>query len=126
MAESQCACAVVTRQALREHIRTEPEFAFELVARVIKRARLATQTARSMALLDVYGRLTQLIESMAEPSPDGMKVIREPASHAELAARLGCSREMVSRLLADLRQGGYLALGPHKAWLVSQRLPTRW
>ncbi len=36
-------CVVVTRKALQEHIAANPEFAFELLARVIRRARLATQ-----------------------------------------------------------------------------------
>ena len=65
MAENACTCAVLTRQTLREHIKAEPEFAFELIERVIRRARLATQSARSMALLDVYGRVVQLLESLA-------------------------------------------------------------
>ena len=57
IAEVACVCAVLTRQSLHEHIAAEPAFAFELIGRVIRRARLATQSARSMALLDVYGRV---------------------------------------------------------------------
>lgn len=99
IADGACTCAVLTRQTLREHIKAEPEFAFELVARVIGRARLATQSARNMALLDVYGRLVLLLEAECRTTPDGLRVIRSVPTHAELAARIGCSREMVSRLM---------------------------
>ena len=58
-------CAVITRKSLREHIAANPEFAFELLSRVIRRARLATQSVRSMALLDVYGRVVRLLDEMS-------------------------------------------------------------
>ena len=108
VAEIACICVVLTRQSLREHIAAEPEFAFELIGRVIRRARLATQSARSMALLDVYGRVVQLLESLAVVQADGTRVIAERLTHAEIAARVGCSREMVSRLMKDLTQGGFV------------------
>jgi CRP/FNR family transcriptional regulator, cyclic AMP receptor protein len=125
IADSACTCAVLTRQTLREHIKAEPEFAFELIARVIGRARLATQSARSMALLDVYGRVAQLLESLAVIQRDGTQMIEQRLTHADIAARVGCSREMVSRLLKDLESGGYLerfgsALKLHRA------LPQHW
>jgi len=126
IADSACTCAVLTRQSLREHIRAEPEFAFELLERVIRRARLATQSARSMALLGVYERLVQLLEAMAVTQADGMRLIEERLTHADMAARVGCSREMVSRLMKDLERGGFLrALGP-RSLVLSKRLPPRW
>src|SRR6185295_18695412 len=75
------ACAVVTRQTLREHIAANPEFAFELLERVIHRARMATQSARSMALLDVYGRVVQLLDSLAVTQADSRRVIPSRLTH---------------------------------------------
>lgn len=125
MAETQCACAVLTRQTLREHIKAEPEFAFELLERVIRRARLATQSARSMALLDVYGRVVQLLESLSEVRIDGSRVLRGRMTHAVIASRVGCSREMVSRLMKDLSAGGYLRTEGGGVTLL-KALPHRW
>jgi CRP/FNR family cyclic AMP-dependent transcriptional regulator len=116
---------VLTRQTLREHIKVEPEFAFELIARVIGRARMATSSARSMALLDVYGRLTQLLQAMAVPQPDGAHIISSRITHAQLASRIGCSREMVSRVLSDLTQGGYLS-SEGRGLLLAKPLPIGW
>jgi CRP/FNR family transcriptional regulator, cyclic AMP receptor protein len=124
MAETACTCAVLTRQTLREHIRAEPEFAFELIERVIRRARLATQSARSMALLDVYGRVVRLLQSLAEAQPDGSRLIRDRLTHADVASRVGCSREMVSRLMKDLDSGGYVRRTSEGLLLGS--LPPRW
>ena len=125
IAEQACVCAVLTRQSLHEHIAAEPEFAFELIGRVIRRARLATQSARSMALLDVYGRVVQLLESLAVAQADGTRVIAERLTHAEIAARVGCSREMVSRLMRDLERGSYLRL-QRSCIVLLLSLPHRW
>ena len=125
MAETACTCSVLTRQTLREHIKAEPEFAFELLARVIRRARLATQSTRSMALLDVYGRVVVLLESMTAVEADGTRVVKDRPTHAAIAARVGCSREMVSRLMKDLITGGFIE--PLAGGLVVRRtLPASW
>ena len=102
-----------------------PEFAFELIAKVIRRARAATLSAKQLALNDVYGRLVQVLNALAVEQPDGTRRIAERLTHQELANRLGCSREMVSRLLKDLEQGGYLQPQPGQ-WLLPRALPTRW
>lgn len=118
-------CAVVTRKTLREHIAANPEFAFELLSRVIRRARLATQSARSMALLDVYGRVVKLLDELAKDQPDGTRLITPRMTHADIASRVGCSREMVSRLMKDLEIGGYVAKRDQHIVLL-KALPSRW
>ena len=118
-------CSVVTRHTLREHIAAQPDFAFELLARVIRRARLATSNARSMALIDVYGRVTRLLEELAVPQPDGTRVIAEKLTHAEIASRVGCSREMVSRLMKDLTLGGHIRR-VDTGLVLRRPLPLRW
>jgi CRP/FNR family cyclic AMP-dependent transcriptional regulator len=118
-------CAVVTRTTLQQHIAEHPEFAFELIAKVIRRARAATLSAKQLALNDVYGRLVQVLHALAIVQPDGTRLVEERLTHQDLAHRLGCSREMVSRLMKDLELGGYLV--PHGAQLVLARpLPGRW
>jgi CRP/FNR family cyclic AMP-dependent transcriptional regulator len=118
-------CAVVTRKTLRDHIAANPEFAFELLSRVIRRARLATQSARSMALLDVYGRVVQLLNELAQPHTDGSRLISGRLTHASLASRVGCSREMISRLMKDLESGGYVRTDSAGIFLL-RLLPPRW
>lgn len=118
-------CAVVTRATLRAFIAQEPEFAFELLAKVIQRLRLATRDARNLAFVDVYGRLAPLLEGLAEPQADGSRRIAQRLTHQEIASRVGCSREMVSRILKDLEVGGYLQVAERHLVLL-KALPARW
>jgi CRP/FNR family cyclic AMP-dependent transcriptional regulator len=118
-------CVVITRTTLERHIAEYPQFAFELIAKVIRRARAATLSAKQLALNDVYGRLVLLLNSLAVAGPDGTRRIEERLTHQELANRLGCSREMVSRLMKDLESGGYLQPLPGQ-WLLRRPLPARW
>jgi CRP/FNR family cyclic AMP-dependent transcriptional regulator len=118
-------CSVVTRKTLREHIAANPEFAFELLSRVIRRARLATQSARSMALLDVYGRVVRLLDELASSEPGGERLIRQRLTHGEIASRIGCSREMVSRLMKDLERGQHISHS-ERGLVLSAHLPRRW
>lgn len=118
-------CAVLTRGTLQDHIVDHPEFAFELLSRVIQRARLATLAARNLALLDVYGRLVHLLDTLARPLPDGTRCIPERLTHADIASRIGASREMVSRLLKDLQNGQYTAVDRGVLRLLKP-LPPAW
>lgn len=119
-------CAVVSRATLLSYIASHPEFALELMARLIRRARLATDSAGSVALIDVYGRLVRQLNQLADaPNALGERPLRERMTHHELAQHLACSREMVSRLLKDLETGGYIELRERRIWLLKP-LPARW
>ena len=119
-------CAVITRQVLLDYIAAHPEFALEMMARLIRRARMATESARSVALIDVYGRLVRLLNQMAlEPDAQGARRLNERVTHQRLAQHLACSREMVSRLLKDLETGGYIDVRERWIWLLKP-LPARW
>jgi CRP/FNR family transcriptional regulator, cyclic AMP receptor protein len=120
-----CICSVVSRAAVREHLAEEPEFALDLVAQVIRRARAATETARSMALLDVYGRVIATLEGHEGPATPDAPILLTQITHQSIASRVGASREMVSRLLKDLEKGGYIELGVKRITLL-KKLPARW
>ena len=118
-------CSVIARRTLERFIAERPEFAFELLAKVIRRARVATLNARQLALEDVYGRLKLLLTSLAVLQADGSLRVPERLTHQEMASRLGCSREMVSRLMKDLERGGYVAQQDSR-YLLLRPLPQRW
>jgi CRP/FNR family cyclic AMP-dependent transcriptional regulator len=90
--ETACRLVMVTRASLLTHISEHPEFAFELLTKVIRRARAATLSTKQLALNDVYGRLKNLVD---ESTGDGRHLA---LTHQGMAQRLGCSREMVSKL----------------------------
>jgi CRP/FNR family cyclic AMP-dependent transcriptional regulator len=120
-----CLCALVSRGAVQQHLADEPEFAISLVSQVIRRARSATETARQMALLDVYGRVIHTLEGQQGPASTQAPVELNQITHQQIASRVGASREMVSRLLKDLEKGGYVELGIKRITL-KKKLPARW
>ncbi len=79
-----------------------------------------------LALNDAYGRLKLLLEALAEPArADGSRVVHERLTHRDVSNRLGCSREMVSRLMKDLERGGYLHSDGGQL-VLTRALPARW
>lgn len=124
-ATESCHCVMVTRESLLAHLREHPEFALELLTKVIRRVRQTTANLKSLALNDVYGRLKTALEGEAQLQSDGTRFVPGSRTHREWAAQLGCSREMVSRVMKDLERGGYiepLATGLQ----LPKALPARW
>jgi CRP/FNR family cyclic AMP-dependent transcriptional regulator len=117
-------CVLVTRPTLERHLQEDPSFAFDLLAKVIRRARAATVGMKGIALNTVYGRLKALLEQEAMPGDQGLPVWRMP-THLAISRRLGCSREMVTRLIVDLEHGGYVRTG-HGQIVLCRALPAKW
>lgn len=118
-------CAVVTRQQVQEHVAEHPEFAFRLLGKVIRRARVGTISARERSFNDAYGRLKALLEAEGGRRIDGTSVIPQPWSRKALAARIGCSYRTMSRLIEDLSAGGYVDAAREQLSVV-RGLPERW
>lgn len=116
---------VVTRRTLEAHLAADPQFAFDLLAKVIRRARNATLSLRQIALNDVYGRLKALLEEQAIDLPDGTRALEPAPSHLEMSRMIGCGREMVSRVMKDLERGGYVESGRRHVRLL-RPLPAKW
>ncbi|MGH8821708.1 MAG: Crp/Fnr family transcriptional regulator, partial [Rhodoferax sp.] len=120
-----CTCAVLGSAEVRACLAQHPDLAFDLLMQVIRRARTATDTARGMALLTVYGRVAALLQSLHGPAAEGASVTLRPITHQDIANRTGSSREMVSRLLKEMEKGGYIELGVKRIILL-KKLPPRW
>ena len=69
----------------------------------------STDNIRSLALLDVYGRVARLLLDMATEQ-DGRLVVPEKLTQQDIAERVGSSREMISRIFKDLVFGGYISI----------------
>jgi CRP/FNR family transcriptional regulator, cyclic AMP receptor protein len=118
-------CSVVTRATLEAYIAEQPAFAFELLAKLIRRVRAATLSTKQLALNDVYGRLKALLESHADADAPLPRTLNERLTHQDMSSRIGCSREMVSRLMKDLQRGAYI---DHDGSVIRllRPLPPRW
>lgn len=74
-----------------------------------RRLRELSECVRSLALMDVYGRVAHTLLEMSEEQ-DGKKFITQKLTQREIASLVGASREMVSRILRDLSIGGYITI----------------
>jgi len=105
--------AVVSKEAFTAFLASQPEFSVRLIRKLIHRARALTNNVRSLALLDVYGRVARLLLDLAVET-DGRRVIPEKLTQQDIASRVGASREMISLILKDLSVGGYITVvGKH-------------
>jgi CRP/FNR family transcriptional regulator, cyclic AMP receptor protein len=118
-------CSVVTRQTLRLFIQEYPDFAFDLIGRLIHRVRSATANSTSVALSTVYARLVKFLTDLSDSQNSPLEFSEKKISHQQIANHVGCSREMVSRLMKDLEQGGYLVIEAKKIRLL-KALPKNW
>jgi CRP/FNR family cyclic AMP-dependent transcriptional regulator len=116
--------AVVAREPIREAIRANPDFALDMISKIIDRARLATNSVKDLALLDVYGRVARLLLNMSVEK-DGKLIIPDKLTQQEIAERVGASRDMVSRIFRDLTAGGYITV-ENRFITINKKPPARW
>jgi CRP/FNR family cyclic AMP-dependent transcriptional regulator len=116
--------AVVTRNRFRDFLSDHPAFAIHLIEKLIQRTRALTENVKSLALMDVYGRVARLLLDLAVKK-DGRLVIDEKLTHQNIASRVGASREMISRILGDLTAGGYLTIDS-KRITINKTPPRHW
>jgi CRP/FNR family transcriptional regulator, cyclic AMP receptor protein len=124
MALEDCRCAVVKRAELTPFLEKNPELALHVVRKLARRVRDLTDNVRSLALMDVYGRVARLLLELAEEK-DGRLVIGEALTHKDIASRVGASREMISRIFSDLSEGGYVRK-ENGQLVIARKPPPRW
>jgi CRP/FNR family cyclic AMP-dependent transcriptional regulator len=124
MALEQTQCIVIRHGELQQFITENPEFALHLIHDLMRRTRRLTENVRSLALLDVYGRVAHVLLELAH-DVDGHLVVTERLTQQDLANRVGASREMVSRILRDLDRGGYIRQ-ENGRMIIDRPPPARW
>lgn len=116
--------SMISKTGFKACLRSNPEVAIQLIRGLVMRLRSATENVRSLALLDVYGRVARLFLQLAREE-DGRLVIMEKLTQQDIADRVGSSREMVSRIIKDLKAGGYIQLDKNCITL-KEKLPHAW
>ena len=89
---------------------------------LVKRLRHADRKIESLALLDVYGRVAHALLDFAVPDAQGQLLIKDKISRQDLAKMVGASREMVSRVMKDPEERGFIEALPSGATLLKDRL----
>jgi CRP/FNR family cyclic AMP-dependent transcriptional regulator len=116
--------AVIPKASFHGFLETHASFAAHLVERLIGRSRALTENVKSLALMDVYGRVARLLLDMAVDHK-GQLVIEEKLTQQDIASRVGASREMISRIFKDLTAGGYISID-NKRITIHRNPPRHW
>lgn len=116
--------AVISKSSFEECMEKNPGISLKVSRGLARRLRELTENVRSLALMDVYGRVAHTLLEMSEEK-DGKKVIPQKLTQREIASMVGASREMVSRILRDLSIGGYITIDK-KIITINERLPAAW
>ena len=115
---------VISKTDFKNVLSLHPELAFNLIRGLTHRVRHLTDNVRSLALLDVYGRVAKTLLSLATESGDEL-IIDMKLTQQDIANRVGASREMVAKILKDLSTGGYISID-HKRITINERLPSHY
>lgn len=116
--------SVIPHDDFREFLARSPEFAFSLIGKLIRRVRALTENVKSLALMDVYGRVARMLLELASER-DGVLAIEGKPTQQDLANRVGASREMISKILKDLEAGGYIRIESRRI-VIAKNLPRGW
>jgi CRP/FNR family cyclic AMP-dependent transcriptional regulator len=110
------------RDDFQKLLTLHPALMLDLLKVMARKVRIATSKLESLAFDDVYARIVKLLMSLASPVGNQW-VVEERLTHQEIANRICASREMVSRILKALADGGYLST-EKKRITVRKRLPA--
>jgi len=107
-AKTECEVAEISYSKFQEIAGENPEFVFALSSQMARRLRATTRKVGDLAFLDVTGRVARtLLDLCKEPDaithPDGMQI---KITRQEIGRIVGCSREMVGRVLKTLEDQG--------------------
>jgi len=124
MTIEECKLAIISKSAFDECLEANPHIALRVIRGLSARLRDLTENVKSLALMDVYGRVARTLLDLAEED-NGEQVIRQRLTQRDIANMVGASREMVSRILKDLSVGGYITIR-NKTITIHDKLPHGW
>ena len=109
-AKSKCELAEISYSRFNQLTEKGPDILFELASQMALRLRKTSQKVGNLAFMDVTGRVARtLMDLSKEPDamthPDGMQI---RITRQELGRIVGCSREMVGRVLKNLEEQGLI------------------
>ncbi|RLA12152.1 MAG: Crp/Fnr family transcriptional regulator [Gammaproteobacteria bacterium] len=114
---------VISRQVFMDTLLVKPTVSMKIIDLLITRIQDLTEEVSSLALEDVYNRVVRVLYKHADEVGD--KLITEKLTQQDIASRVGATREMVHRILKELKTGGYITIeGKHIT--IEKKLPSGW
>lgn len=105
-ARTECEIAQISYTKLRTLTDLYPRLLICMASQLAKRLRNTNRKLGDLAFMDVYGRVARTLLDLCEQPdamthPDGMQI---RVTRQELARLVGCSREMVGKVLKEMEE----------------------
>jgi len=114
---------IISRQVFMDALLVKPSIGMRIIDLLITRIQDLTEEVSSLALEDVYNRVVRVLYKHA--AEVGEKLVTEKLTQQDIASRVGATREMVHRILKELKKGGYISIeGKHIT--IEKKLPPGW
>ncbi len=122
-AKSECEIAQISYTRLKQLGDLYPRLLVCMTAQIARRLRATNRKLGDLAFMDVYGRVARTLLDLCEQPdamthPDGMQV---RVTRQELARLVGCSREMVGKVLKEMEDQKQVAVTGKNIVLVGIR-----
>jgi CRP/FNR family transcriptional regulator, cyclic AMP receptor protein len=129
-AKSECEIAQISYTRLKQLGDLYPRLLVCMTAQIARRLRATNRKLGDLAFMDVYGRVARTLLDLCEQPdamthPDGMQV---RVTRQELSRLVGCSREMVGKVLKEMEDQKQVAVTGKNIVLIGIRprqLPVR-
>lgn len=125
VAAEKCELIVISKPDFYELLNQSPKFAIQVIKYLCHRLRLTNRTAESFALLTTYERLKNYFESISQPEEGKDWVITTHETQEVIASRIGCTREMVSKILKKLKKDHQCLSYKHNKITIHKMLPLK-
>lgn len=118
-ARSKCVIGEISYPRFERLYKADPELLPSVLSQQTSRLNQTNQRAKAMAFEDVRGRVFQILAELAKQpdataQPQGMQI---KTTRIELGRLVGCSREMVGRVLQELEADGLISVHGKKILL---------
>ncbi|WP_077002013.1 Crp/Fnr family transcriptional regulator [Variovorax sp. KK3] len=122
--EVQTDVLTLGREAFSRCLPENSSMSYNIMRGLVSRLRHADRKIESLALMDVYGRVARSLLEFAVDDGAGNLKVRDKISRQDLAKMVGASREMVSRVMKDLEERGFVQTQPDGSMIVKERLSS--
>lgn len=121
--KTACQFSVISKQVFMESLLVNPNVSMKIIEILVNRIQDLTDDLSSVALDDVYHRVVRVLYKHSEEVQG--KMVTERLTQQDIASRVGATREMVHRILKELKTGGYISIdGKHIT--IEKKLPPGW
>lgn len=116
--------AILPANDFMQYLNQHAQVALSILPSFAHRTRMLSEHIGKLALLDTYGRVTDVLLEQSEENEQGFRITPK-LTHQDIANAVGASREMVTKILKELKTGQYIDI-VNKQIIINRELPKYW